>query len=104
MKKLALNIEELEVETFSTDGTAPQRGTVRARSDGPWYTDCMYYWQTFCIGCPPPESELCPTSPPCYGETNYPTCVAEECTDACSSYTCVYCGTDAGNTCAAACP
>jgi hypothetical protein len=33
MKKLALNIEELKVDSFSTDSaeTDPQRGTVRAR-------------------------------------------------------------------------
>jgi hypothetical protein len=34
MKKLALNIEELKVDAFSTvyDETDPRRGTVRARS------------------------------------------------------------------------
>ena len=43
MKKLALNIEELTVDTFSTgsDGTGPQRGTVRARESS-GMSDSLY--------------------------------------------------------------
>lgn len=69
MKKLALNIEELAVETFSTgsdDGTAPQRGTVRARS---WFS---YDWEATCGLCQPTRpceypSDVTCWEPSCYG-------------------------------------
>jgi len=32
MKKLSLSLENLSVESFTTDGTAARRGTVEARS------------------------------------------------------------------------
>ena len=32
MKKLELNVDELRVESFPTDGAAAERGTVRANS------------------------------------------------------------------------
>jgi len=98
MKKLAL-IEDLAVETFSasSDGTAPQRGTVRARSDGPWYTDIMYYGLTFCFscqpesgGCLPPHSVMCTVEENCtyQGYTCY-----RISNPACAEWT------DAGSTC-----
>jgi hypothetical protein len=75
MKKLALNIEELKVETFSSgsDGTGPRRGTVRAResmSDSMYnyscdtMCDCWGYYggsdYTFCVSCYCNTDRSCP--------------------------------------------
>lgn len=74
MKKLALNIEELNVETFSTDSdeTGPRRGTVRARESGSdsyydYSCDCWSYYEppdgtenTFCGSCYCNTNHSCP--------------------------------------------
>jgi hypothetical protein len=43
MKKLHLNVDSLQVESFTTDGTATMRGTVRGESifEPSGYTYCI---------------------------------------------------------------
>lgn len=59
MRKLTLNVDELEVQSFrTTPGTGAERGTVRANS-GCCYsgTDCTEYWST----CDPGDTDyFCP--------------------------------------------
>ena len=48
MKKLALNIEELEVESFDTDGEPRRRGTVEGREMSQEGSGC--YTDDVCCG------------------------------------------------------
>jgi hypothetical protein len=84
MKKLALKLDELCVESFDTSLPRPERGTVRAREESPAYTcgvSCLGTCALTCWG-------TCPNS--CQG-TCYITCNASECIGSCAA-TC-------GNTC-----
>ena len=42
MNKLRMHLDDLRVESFTTDGTDARRGTVRA------YSDCTYVDSCFC--------------------------------------------------------
>ena len=88
MKKLALNIEELKVDSFSTDETTPQRGTVRAR-------ESFFTWGQDRISCASVDYW-------CMG-SNLPTYSCETCVGDCTNATCQTCWTCEGDTCGDAC-
>jgi len=68
MKKLALNLEKLQVESFSTSSTDTSRGTVRAQSE-------FELIGAIKIVTPIAECDPPPT-PDCYRVTNFDSCNA----------------------------
>jgi hypothetical protein len=69
MKKLTLDLNALEVQSFATEPATPNRGTVRAEQ-------CTCPTACTCPGCPTCD-ETCP-------DTCYETCAA--------GFTCATCG------------
>ena len=82
-RKLKLSIDDLEVETFGTEGVAGQRGTVRGHD--PYDTStgdfagcaCDSRENTCWGGCGPSQPHTCPKPGACEdNETGYMTCFA----------------------------
>jgi len=83
-RKLRLELDQLEVETFQTDRNAEQRGTVRGHD--PYDTStgdfrgcvCDSRENTCWGGCGPSQQGTCPGRPGCpnENETQYLTCFA----------------------------
>lgn len=60
MRKLTLKLEELEVETFATDGQRQAHGTVHAHEDSEEMEySGMTYCYPYCVSC----------LPECHGQT-----------------------------------
>jgi hypothetical protein len=91
MKKLALNIEDLEVETFSTGSDGTQRGTVQAKSWTDWaypscgdYSNCGEYCAYTPQSCQYSCNGSCQYS--CDGTCYEGTCVGDTCPQGCTVY------------------
>ncbi|HEU0014153.1 MAG TPA: hypothetical protein VFQ45_10740 [Longimicrobium sp.] len=94
MKKLALNPEELQVDSFDTQGNPETRGTVHGNSwwetCDPWYTCRTYEGTCHNWGCNTGLTSMCGTENatdcPGWGECprwteNANTCAYNSCTD-----------------------
>lgn len=67
MKKLTLRMDDLAVESFSTERILEQRGTVHGNTDAPW--KCSY--PISCdYGCNTRDAGTCPTGPTCEASCN----------------------------------
>ena len=73
MKKLTLNLDSLEVQSFVTDEKRSERGTVRGEQQ-----PCTCYTQCTCPGCPTCAG-TCPADPSC----------ADTCGDTCDDWSCL---------------
>ncbi|HEU4557497.1 MAG TPA: hypothetical protein VFS20_06590 [Longimicrobium sp.] len=96
MKKLRLDAEDLQVESFPTDAAAALRGTVEANSapfcgsaqDTCWNMGCRsgYSAPEYC---PTAADETCPGWPGCNGSSD---AGGYSCDNTCSDYGCTACG------------
>lgn len=89
MKKLKLELDDLQVESFQTARAEPRRGTVRGNIPPTWnctdYVDC-----TWDFGC---ETEVVSCNGSCNGSC------ADTCWGSCNGT----CGGSCGGTCEASC-
>jgi hypothetical protein len=85
MKKLRLELEALQIESFSTQQTLGSTGTVRAHYTGAeWYCATMQYHGCYsgtCAG----QTQACPVPGDTFGETQ------SECSQGCTYNTCNTC-------------
>jgi hypothetical protein len=89
MKKIRLNVDALDVESFEPDGAVPGRGTVRGAQITAYYQLC-YDTDTWQMSC------TC--EPTCNADTCY------NCTNGCPSNGCPSnCPTAGGRTCTGFC-
>lgn len=91
MKKIALDMETLRVESFETTAAAADRkGTVHAAGESE-DTGCESQGLTYCGSCGPTDCLDPSCGPPC--EPTFPsscegTCMGESCDSACVIVTC----------------
>lgn len=76
MKKLALELDELQVESFSTQEADEARGTVAGRNEPPYTESCGGTCVNTCVSCVNTCLNTCPNS--CWDTCNtcYATCDA----------------------------
>lgn len=84
MNKLKLDLEELGVESFDTQGGVKERGTVVGEQQCSCVGTC--YWQATCAAtcaytC---DDQTCPACPTCAASCNG-TCEGNTCWDSCGA-------------------
>lgn len=98
MKKLRLELDELQVDSFLTSTAESVPGTVRAKSDTVLWCRSFDYtcWNTGCQSgysapeyCPTAENETCAGWPGCNGSSD---AGGYSCAGTCSDYGCTACG------------
>ena len=91
MGKLRMRVDDLRVESFSTDGTDARRGTVRAYGDCTWIDSCFCDTAYAVCGTGPETiyscdytvNELCPRTAFECPDTSYQVCGTPPITPAC---------------------